>query len=250
MKHRLPVLAAAVVSLLALTAGSAFATGTLDQTQVDTSTGVNPVQASLAQTFTAGLSGKLDEADVNLTLPQTAPAVAGAPAIAGITVEIWAAPGGVPTGPALATESVVAVDGWNLVPFTTPPDVLAGTQYALVVAGNLQSWTGDCTNAYANGQGLILDASAWITIPAYGAAHFQDPTPFCLQDFAFRTFVTVAAATPAPTRAATPPPTSTNSSSSGDSPRNLSYLFVFAGLFAAAGAVALVSTTRRRPIRR
>src|SRR5450759_2766148 len=72
VKHRIPVLAAAVVGLLALPAGGALATvppGTLDASQTELTSTYPPSSGHpLAQTFTATLTGKLDTVQIHTTV--------------------------------------------------------------------------------------------------------------------------------------------------------------------------------------
>jgi hypothetical protein len=285
VKHRIPVLAAAVVSLLALTAGGALATvptGTLDASQTElTSTFPPSTDHPLAQTFTATLTGKLDTVQIHTTQLVTLGLSVNPNLSPGdMTVEIRTTDGsGLPTSTVLATQSLTPVHAdWSNVAFNTQADVVTGTKYAIVVTevasvGNsVNSWDGSCNDNYGPGAALVLNGAVWMTVPAYAAG--GNPEIDCMQDFAFRTFVTVAAPAPvvtppptpvvtppptlaptapptaAPTLAPTPPPTSTGGSTSGDSPSNLSYLLAFAGFASVAVAVAFASNRRRRLIRR
>src|SRR5262249_8778209 len=100
----------------ALSPGAALA-GTLDQQQTDIGTGGFSIGAhqTVAQTFTAGLTGKLDRADLYL-------GTLGGPPVASLTVAIRSVSGGAPTGSVLASTSVSppgpASDGY--VPLTFP----------------------------------------------------------------------------------------------------------------------------------
>ncbi len=288
MKHPIPVLAAAVVGLLALTAGGALATvptGTLDAEQTEAIPTFPPsIAHPLAQTFTATLTGKLDTVQIHTTQLVTFGLSVNPNLSPGdMTVEIRATttPDGLPTGPALATQSLTPTNAdWSNVAFNTQADVVAGTKYAIVVTevsgGTVNSWDGSCNDNYVPGAALVLNGAVWMTVPAYAGGGELG----CIQDFAFRTFVTVAAPAPvvtppptpvvtppptpvvtpppsptapptaAPTLAPTPPPTSTGGSTSGDSPSNLSYLLAFAGFASVAVAVAFASNRRRRLIRR
>jgi len=148
-----------------------------------------------AQTFTAGKSGSLSRADVNLFCyfcGSTPPS---------ITVSIRATSGGVPTGGDLATAST-AITNWSVgsqvwftANFAAPATVSAGTQYALVVrasaayvAGTL-AFSDSATNggAAANdvyGGGKLFystnSGSAW-TVQMYGATNTSDA--------AFKTYI-------------------------------------------------------------
>jgi hypothetical protein len=131
MKVRLSVLMAALAVGAVLPASASAGTLDQQQTQQNTSVGVNSTQ-SLAQTFTAGLSGVLDRVD--LLLAGTGVGLPTAP----MTVEIRDAPGGNPGTTVLASASVpssaVALDSYAFVPATLaiPVNVSAGTQYAIV----------------------------------------------------------------------------------------------------------------------
>jgi hypothetical protein len=130
-------LAAAVfVSAAALLAVvSSAGAGVLDQSQPvlsNISTDIND-RDNLAQTFTSGRTGALDQVDV---------AVGRQAASASLRVEIRPVSSGVPSGPALASEILPAA---SVPPFTVPTPfvsvrlappvpVTAGVQYAIVVS--------------------------------------------------------------------------------------------------------------------
>jgi hypothetical protein len=101
------------IGLLVL-AGSASA-GALDQKQEDTSnctSTISPMQA-VAQTFTAGKTGDLDQVDFNLA------GIAGDDPQATLTLQIQGVTtllsGDVPNGVVLATETVIPFANWNSV---------------------------------------------------------------------------------------------------------------------------------------
>ncbi|MGD0018775.1 MAG: hypothetical protein ABSD62_05930 [Candidatus Limnocylindrales bacterium] len=237
MKHRIPALAAAVAFLLTMTAGTALATvpGTLDQDQTAT-TATLPPQTLLAQTFTAGLSGALDAVQVHTAL-QVVPAGVAKPHAGSITIQITGTDGsGLPTSTILASETLSnPADGdWNLFEFSPANSVVAGTKYAILIqgTGGLE-WDGACADNYGPGTALIFDTT-WKTI-----ANWNDQ--YCVQDFAFRTYVNTNA---------TPPPTGTAVSGPADSKGNGGLLIVFAGLAGVAAAAAFTSIKRRRVIGR
>jgi hypothetical protein len=166
-----------------LAPGAALA-GTLDQQQ--TNIGgfdlfINSTQ-SLAQTFTAGLSGGLDQVDLNLRL-QT-----GTTPTAPLNVEIRDVNGGVPGVAVLASSSVPASSvpasaAFVSVSFATPAFVVAGTQYSIVADSstaqtNSYDWLKSSTaNPYAAGDAFSKQNSppgAWT--PGFG-------------DWAFKTYV-------------------------------------------------------------
>jgi hypothetical protein len=236
VKHRIPALAAAVAFLLTMTAGTALATvpGTLDQDQTAT-TATLPPQTLLAQTFTAGLSGALEAVQVHTAL-EVAPNGVAKPHAGSITIQITGTSSGLPTSTILASATVSnPADGdWNLFEFSPAYHVVSGTKYAILLQGTGGiEWNGACADNYGPGTALIAD-STWKTIATWN-------DQYCVQDFAFRTYVNTNA---------TPPPTSTAVSSPADSPSDSSLLLVFAGLAGLAAAAAFTSIARRRIVER
>ena len=216
MKVGIPVVAAAVASLLAIAPGTVLAVGTLDQQQANTSgytidwiPGVK-----LAQTFTSARTGKLDTIEINAN-------GSGSP----VTIEIETATS-VPTGTVLDTQSLSLNDtGWTQIKVKTPPNVTAGSKYAILITQFTDvGWRGDCSNAYGGGQGLVFDTGAWYSVPGWAAAFSAPASSYCAQDYAFRTYVTkpapVATPTskPKPTPAPTAVPAVTASPSVAESP--------------------------------
>ncbi len=141
---------------------SAWASVMLDQSQTDTSGGGWSVAGpdntsarpeSVAQTFTAGLSGPLDRVDLYLdNASSTAP----------LTVEIRNTSGGAPGSSVLASASVPAASvsslgGWVTVEFASPAAVTSGTQYAIVAytadtgTDTNYDWNVSGSNPYAGG---------------------------------------------------------------------------------------------------
>lgn len=135
----------------------------------------------VAQTFTAGVSGPLSRVDV-LMVCAFCSALGTPPPI---KVSIRATSGGLPTGADLAVTqfTMTGIDGlqyWNSAIFSTPANVTAGTQYAIVVrssgvygtTGKNIAWSSSTTSAnlgadvYAGG--ALLDSpnngSSW-TVP-------------------------------------------------------------------------------------
>src|SRR5262245_24700058 len=177
----------------ALLAPAAAAAGTLDQQQtIGGAAGlqINGSQ-SLAQTFTAGLSGGLDQVDLSLQKGGMGPTVP-------LTVEIRNAQSGVPGGAVLATGSVPASSGQTppsgvFVPvtFATPAPVTAGTQYAIIAyasgadGSHFYTWGINPAGGYAAGSVFFVSATppgtTW--------------TDFAPADSAFKTYVTPPAAT-------------------------------------------------------
>jgi hypothetical protein len=200
MMRTIGLVGAAAAALLLGVTGSASA-GTLDQHQ-DNADGAPALLGntsgpqSLAQTFSPGLPGKLDQVDLMLEKLGNPPDP--------ITVEIRSTTDGAP-GPlsaVLATASVpIASLGSSLafvsVPITPAVPVTVGTKYAIVAYnagsfGNAASWgevvTGD---PYGSGAGFTNFSSfppdgGWLD-PGVGS------------DQAFRTYVAITPpATPAP----------------------------------------------------
>ncbi len=176
----------------ALTPSGALA-GTLDQQQADGSGPDFDVYSlqSLGQTFTAGLSGKVDQVDLHLGkfLTPSGP----------LTVEIRDVSGGVPGSMVLASQSVAAssipdhsVPAFVPVNFAAPASVSAGAQYAVVAHSstafaNTYSWNSSTpANPYARGVGSFASSSPptspWMSLS---------------QDLAFKTYVAPVATTPA-----------------------------------------------------
>jgi hypothetical protein len=243
MRRRILVLAATVVSLLALTSGSVMAVVvTLDQHQDDASWNALPVGpgVSLGQTFKAGLSGSLVKVSFDVS-PSVIPDVARPAAVPSILVQITKTSGLFPTGDILAQETLTVSDGWNDVDFGTPPTVAAGTSYAIVItpqtAGYDVSWLGNCTDVYDRGQALIVDG-AWKTVLKYAYDHDVMQT-ICAFDFAFKTYVAGQGS---------PPPTSTGRS--GESRDSNSPMLLYAGLAAGAAFLSIVSIRRLAAYRR
>jgi hypothetical protein len=190
------VVAAVVVagSLLAPTVAIA---GTLDQQQPNVgSMAMNAHSTqSVAQTFTAGLSGKLDQVDLNLNM-------SGSPPVP-LTVQLRDVSAGLPGSAVLASQNalssgVVAFPGsdWVSFAFPTPAAVTAGTQYAIVaqsaaVFPETYAWKlGTGTDPYPGG-------AAWVASPPtdpWMAVTIGPP------DFAFKTYVV-----PGPQTGASPP---------------------------------------------
>jgi hypothetical protein len=164
--------------------------GTLDQQQTDSSGASYAIASngSLAQTFTAGLSGGVDQVDLNLQRfgSPTAP----------LSIEIRDVSGGVPGSTVLASHSVPissvpTVRAFAPVSFATPAPVMAGIQYAIVAYsptpfGNDYAWSvGGTANPYPGGAGFGTP-----TFPPAGPW-----TQLSTQDLAFKTYVAPAPAT-------------------------------------------------------
>ncbi|MDX6616502.1 MAG: hypothetical protein QOD60_1593 [Solirubrobacterales bacterium] len=154
-----------------LAPGAALA-GTLDQQQTDGSGGFVSmyVGQSAAQTFTAGLSGGVDQVDLDL-------GTSGGTPTAPLNVEIRDVSGGFPGILVLASHSVPAFSGapaFMSINFATPAPVVAGTQYAIVAYSgadfsNVYTWSQSTTaDPYAGGAGFRTLSSppsgAWMPV--------------------------------------------------------------------------------------
>jgi hypothetical protein len=179
------VVSAASAALL-LAAASASA-GTLDQQQTvsNLDNGLFSNQSG-AQTFTAGITGGLDQADLDLFKVGTPPAT--------VTVEIRTASAGMPTAAVLGSRTIpsstIGTSGAFVpVSFAPPVPVTAGTQYALVAYSegammNAVGWLNQSSGDPYPGGGLFIDnadplppGTNWI-----GGEDGDD-------DYAFKTYV-------------------------------------------------------------
>jgi hypothetical protein len=174
-----PGLMAGAAILLGASA-SALA-GTLDQQQTDaTQDSVLNSSQSGAQTFTAGISGALDQVDLLLRKFGTPPDV---------TVEIRNVSAGQPGTGVLATASISAsaigtAQAFLPATFAAPVSVTAGTQYAIVAyspgaPGNQVGWFLSSLGPYPGGTRFTSTES----LPPGGA--WTDSQA----DFAFKTYV-------------------------------------------------------------
>jgi hypothetical protein len=148
-----------VFAVCILVPGAAVA-GTLDQQQTDASgngDGIASTQ-SLAQIFTAGLSGELDQVDLELSKVATITEP--------LNVEIRNVSGGKPgisilAGQGVPGSSVPASHAFVPISFASPAAVVAGTQYAIVAWSNnnagvgFYAWHDGSGNTYAAGDPCI-----------------------------------------------------------------------------------------------
>jgi hypothetical protein len=131
--------------------------GTLDQQQPNGGGVTFDVESgqSLAQTFTAGISGGLDQVDLKLVASGPGPTLP-------LTVEIRNVSAGSPGGTVLGSGSIPASAApatpaaFVSLAFTNPAPVTAGTQYAIIaynadVYPQRWGWAVDATNPYAPG---------------------------------------------------------------------------------------------------
>ena len=174
----------AAVAALAMSSSSAAA-GTLDQQQTDRTGTLYAVHStqSLAQTFTAGMGGGLDQVDLHLRIEGTPTAP--------LTVEIRNVSAGAPGGTVLASASLPAssfslTSAFVPISFTPPAAVVAGTPYAIVAYSstvlptNFYVWSSaGATHPYAGGGGFSIGSS-----PPSGI--WSSPPTL---DFTFKTYV-------------------------------------------------------------
>jgi hypothetical protein len=195
---RVSLAASLFAAFLLATTASAFA-GTLDQQQTEqNANGGLYVGQDPAQTFTAGITGGLDQADLLLCCKFGTP-------VEPLTVEIRNTSGGEPGASVLASASIpMSALGSDpaFVPatFATPAAVTAGIQYALVVYtahpdNDCCGWNYQTGDLYSGGTQFLSH-----TFPA------QPPWDQSADnDYAFKTYVT-----PPPPAAVPPtPPTTT-----------------------------------------
>ena len=177
------------LALLGLMPGSALADGpVLDQSNNPAPTFMMGGSYAYAQTFTVGMSGQLDEIDLNLAANHPT----------AILVQIEGLTGsGVPTETPLSVAATI-VNGsafsWYRFPLAEPFAVAPGDTYAIVFTTTPWSSAAGSSSDYPGGQALMFYADKW-----------QPPTQF--YDFAFRTYVQTATATPTPTTTPAPTPT-------------------------------------------
>jgi len=180
----------AACSALALAPGAALA-DTLDQQQPAGGGDVR-IQSdeSLAQTFTAGLTGGLDRVELLVGAPDSVPSVP-------LTVEIRDVSGGSPGAAVLATgtvppSAVSSTDAWVPITFATGVPVTAGTRYSIVAYSSVDNahsyfWAIAFADPYPAGADFFQTASppgpTW-TLSGLGG------------DQAFKTFVEVPAPAP------------------------------------------------------
>jgi hypothetical protein len=230
-------------------------------------TGNNDATAgvTLAQTFTAGVTGKLNAVSLYLA------GIDGAPVPTSFQVGVTNVDGsGKPDLSSVVTSGIVATSGttlstsmtpaWVTVVFGTPPTVTAGHKYAIVLgvatlsASNAwMRWAIDSSASgaytdYAGGEAMAASrptsGSPWswatmISILTDGGSGTAD--------FGFRTYVTAAAAaTPTPS-IPSQPPTDTVAPKGAAGAGGATALL---GLLAAVAAVSLILPARRPRRRR
>jgi hypothetical protein len=198
MIRRIGLVSAAGAALFLGATASASA-GTLDQQQTSSNTNAGIfATVSGAQTFTAGKTGGLDQADLLLSKLATIPEP--------LTVEIRNATAGGPGTSVLASGSIPnSAIGPNppafvSVTFATPAAVTAGTQYTLVaytthVLNDSLGWYYQSDTDPYSGGALFTGGGP---VPPLGPWNDQGGD----DDFAFKTYVT-----PPPSTPSTPPTT-------------------------------------------
>jgi len=137
-------------------------------------------QQLLAQTFTAGITGALNQVKLDVYCP-----------IGNLIIQILATADGIPVGPALATltvtDSISSDIGFRTFNFTSPAQITAGTQYAIVLDTSIRTssscWAAlgpDSTTAYAGGKFYFQNSEnapgAWIDFGQFPG--FGDDMPF------------------------------------------------------------------------
>jgi hypothetical protein len=192
-------LASAACAALLLGAAASASAGTLDQQQTSSNSNAALFATqSAGQTFTAGITGGLDQAD--LLIFKTGPSAEP------LTVEIRNASAGTPGTSVLASASIPnsaigTTETFVPATFAPPAAVTAGTQYALVAYTThvTNDWGGwffqNATNPYSRGAGF----NSHEPVPPQTSWSNQGGG----DDYAFRTYVTPAPTTPGP------PPTTT-----------------------------------------
>jgi hypothetical protein len=189
------------IAIFGLAAGPALA-GTLDQSQTSGSDGELGVGAAVdpstgqsgtfhqGQTFTAGPSGALDQADLYLVRNCASPG--------GLSVQIRTVSGdpALPTSTVLATAGVPAASvptsspGWVTVVFPTPAPVRAGTRYALVATSGATCFVPPSlfvTGYYWGFAGQDLYGGGTVVSSTDAGASWSSQGG---ADFAFKTYVT------------------------------------------------------------
>jgi len=122
----------------------------------------------VGQTFTAGVSGLLTEADIYLFCAGCSGTTPD------LTVSIRAVSGDLPTGPDLATGTIggfsTGAGGYFKTTFASPLTVTAGTSYAIVIRANLNPSAG--SYAYVISEGSTYPNGRWVTSGNSGSSWF------------------------------------------------------------------------------
>jgi len=181
--------------------------------------GTSAVTVNLAQTFTAGLSGKLTGVELYAN-GRDIGGTGGPPSSFTVHVESTTGSDHHPSGTVLASATVAypggTTAGWLTATFAPAPPVTAGTVYAITLADlawqipvdawlrwELDSTTVAAYANYAGGEAWASTAGSWVSLYQVLSDGGEGGTA----DLAFRTYVQAASPTPKPT--ATQPATTT-----------------------------------------
>jgi hypothetical protein len=162
--------------------GTASAALTLDQQQptVDLAIGGLAVGGAssqmLAQTLTAGISGTLAEVQLPVSCDSGSDLV----------VQIEGVSGGIPSGAILSAQvvrgsSLVGGGAFNAIDFSSPAQISAGTQYAIVISssGSCGIFQGPAGNSYAGGNLFFIalpnPPGLWVCTCDFAGASFDLP---------------------------------------------------------------------------
>ncbi len=179
----------AIAALALLTApAAASANGTLDQQQERTDDAVGG-DGDVAQTFTAGLTGKLSEVELFLGKPLGL----GKSGLGSLEIQIRNVEATGEPGAEVLAEQPLAATGhaeWRSIVFSAPAQVLSGTKYAILVFEpthtNGFQWSGGDGNPYPQG-------AAWSNHPSDVFLPPSGPWEELFAsdglDFAFKTYV-------------------------------------------------------------
>lgn len=195
LRHGVVLLA---LTLVVLAVAAPAHAGTLDQQQSVTSSGFgagNCGSIAIAQTFTAGITGQLDQLDVFVYRDERNTSEP-------LRVEIHSTVHGEPSGEILATQTLQPqrfgtgpffVSDFEAVTFDAAANVVAGSQYAIVLRETGVEcfvgywWAEEPADTYGAGE-------IWVKI---GDQPWQPATVARAEDFAFRTYVMRATPTSA-----------------------------------------------------
>ncbi|WBU37748.1 fibronectin type III domain-containing protein [Homoserinibacter sp. YIM 151385] len=168
LSRRALVALAAVLTLttglLLVPAGAAHAASTLDQENLGPREATATNSVMYAQTFTAGLSGRLVEAQFSVVDDATG------------ALQLMTVRDGNPDALLATAVSAGSADGLTSWTFDPAPPVTAGTRYALVVPSGGLSATVMTREQYPRGAAVVHHEGAWRSFEGW-------------YDFRFRTFV-------------------------------------------------------------
>jgi hypothetical protein len=189
MIRRTTVLAIVTAAGFAIAAPNSAIAGALDQSQPNAMANYEPVGGNngAAQTFTAGLSGPLDQVDLSINAMSCTP---------DLVVELRTVDsGGHPTGTiravtAVSRGNVPSFNGGSppagLTPatFSSPASVTAGAQYAIVLPGvgtnTCYAWYLETGDPYPGGMGFFSATESFTSLPSYDFSfqtYVQQPSP-------------------------------------------------------------------------